>query len=72
MAKSVRDLPEDIQALIEVREWEMRTPHAMAVFKKAKVSKLPSIAIAGELAYEAEIPEQDELIKTIRQHYQGG
>ena len=58
--------------MIEVREWTMRTPHALEVLKKAKVSKLPSIVIGGKLAYEAEIPDQDELIETIRQRYQDG
>ncbi len=65
MAKSVRDLPEEIRALIEVREWDMHTAESRAHFKTAKVKKLPSIAIGGQLVFEALIPDQDELIERI-------
>ena len=67
MAKSVRDLPEEIHALIEVREWDMHTAESREQFKTAHVRKLPSIAIAGKLVYEALIPDQDELIEKIKQ-----
>ncbi len=68
MAKSVRDLPDEIHALIEVREWDMHTAESRERFKTAKVKKLPSIAIAGNLVYEALIPDQDELIEKIKNH----
>jgi len=67
MAKSVRDLPEDIHAMIEVREWDMHTADARKHFKTAKVRKLPSIAIEGKVVYESLIPDQDELIEKILQ-----
>ncbi len=72
MAKSVRDLPDDIHALIEVREWDMHTAESREYFKTAKVRKLPSIAIEGDLVYEALIPDQDELIEKIKQCYHVG
>lgn len=72
MAQSVRDLPDEIQSMVEIREWDMRNPKALDLFKKSKVKKLPSIAIAGELKYESMIPDQDELIETIRQCFKGG
>ncbi len=65
MAKSVRDLPEDILALIDLREWDMKTPQARAHFKMRGVRKLPSIAIEGKLVYESLIPDQNELIERI-------
>lgn len=72
MAKSVRDLPEEIHALIEVREWDMHTAESREHFKTANVRKLPSIAIGGKLIYEALIPDQDELIEKIKQSFRGG
>lgn len=65
MAKSVRDLPEEIHALIEVREWDMHSAESRAYFKTAQVRKLPSIAIGGRMAFEALIPDSEELIAEI-------
>jgi len=65
MAKSVRDLPEDIQALIDIREWDMKTPRARRHSKTTGVRKLPSIAIEGKLVYESLIPDQNELTQKI-------
>ena len=67
MAKSVRDLPEEIHAMIEVREWDMQTVETRKHFKTAKVRKLPSIAIEGKVVFESLIPDQDELIEKILQ-----
>jgi hypothetical protein len=65
MAKSVRDLPTDILALIDIREWDMKTPQTRAHFKMRGIRKLPSIAIGGKLVYESLIPDQNELIARI-------
>ena len=69
MAKSVRDLPEEIQALIEVRNWDMQSAEAREFCKTAGVRKLPSLAVDGNLVYESVIPDQDELIEQIRQSF---
>jgi hypothetical protein len=65
MVQAVRDLPQKIQAIIEVREWDMRTPDAVNVFKDNRIKKLPSIAIAGEPVFESLIPDQEELVAAI-------
>ena len=67
MAKSVRDLPEEIHALFDVREWNMQNAQARRHFKTANVRKLPSIVIEGKVVYESLIPDQDELIEKILQ-----
>ena len=67
MAKSVRDLPEEIQTMIEVRDWDMHSAEARAFFKTTGVRKLPSLAIDGNLVYESVIPDRDELIEQIKQ-----
>lgn len=50
----------------------MHTAESREHFKTANISKLPSIAIAGKLVYEARIPDQDELIEKIKQSISGG
>lgn len=66
MAQSVRSLPKEILAVIDVHEWDMRSAESRARFKHAKVKRLPSIAIGGQIVFEALIPERDELIAEIK------
>jgi hypothetical protein len=69
MAESVKVLPENIQEIIDVQEWDMRTREGVQRFKELKAKSLPSIALDGELIYESLIPMQEELIKEIlRRH----
>ena len=70
MAESVKVLPEEIQGIIEVHEWDMRTREGVQRFKELKAKSLPSVALDGELVYEALIPMQEELIAEIRLRYQ--
>ena len=70
MAESVKVLPEEIQSLIEVSEWDMRTREGVQRFRELKAKSLPSVALDGELVYEALIPMQEELIAEIRLRYQ--
>lgn len=69
MAESVRALPENIQEIIEVRQWDMRTLDGVQKFRELKAKSLPSIAMDGELVYEALIPMQEELIRDITIRY---
>jgi hypothetical protein len=70
MAESVKVLPEEIQGIIEVHEWDMRTREGVQRFKELKAKSLPSVALDGELVYEALIPMQEELISELRLRYQ--
>ncbi len=69
MAESVKVLPEDIKALIDVKEWDMRTREGVQRFKELKAKSLPSVALDEELVYESLIPMQEELIEEIRRRY---
>ena len=69
MAESVKDLPKDIQDIIDVREWDMRTREGVQRFRELKAKSLPSVALDEELMYEALIPMQEELIAEIRRRY---
>ncbi|MGD9373162.1 MAG: hypothetical protein PVF14_17180, partial [Desulfobacterales bacterium] len=62
-------LPEDIQEIIEVREWDMRTREGVQKFRELKAKSLPSVALDGELVYESLIPMQEELIGEISRRY---
>ncbi|MFO7685436.1 MAG: hypothetical protein R6V60_05045 [Desulfobacterales bacterium] len=70
MAESVKVLPEEIQQMIVVSEWDMRTREGVQRFRELKAKSLPSVALDGELVYEALIPMQEELIAEIRRRYQ--
>ena len=70
MAKSVKDLPDEIQKLLEIREWDMRTLEGNRRFLELRAKSLPSIALDGELMYESLIPGQEELIVEIRKRSQ--
>jgi hypothetical protein len=69
MAESVKVLPQDIQKIIEVHEWDMRTREGVQRFRELKAKSLPSVALDGDLVYESLIPMQEELIDEILRRY---
>jgi len=69
MAESVKVLPHDIQEIIEVHEWDMRTREGVQRFRELKAKSLPSVALDGDLVYESLIPMQEELIDEILRRY---
>jgi hypothetical protein len=69
MAESVKVLPQDIQEIIEVHEWDMRTREGVQRFRELKAKSLPSVALDGDLVYESLIPMQEELIDEISRRY---
>ncbi len=70
MAKAVKALPEDIQKIVDVYEWDMRTLEGIQRFRELKAKSLPSIALDGDLVYESLIPMQEELCGAILRRYQ--
>ena len=62
-------MPEEIQELIDIREWDMRTREGIRRFRELKARSLPSVALDGELVYEALIPMQEELCEEIRKRH---
>jgi hypothetical protein len=69
MAEAVKVLPEDIQEIIEVREWDMRTREGVNRFRELRAKSLPSVALDGDLVYEALIPPQEEMVAEIRRRW---
>jgi len=70
MAESVRVLPQNIQGMMDVREWDMRTREGIQRFRELRAKSLPSIALDNELVYEAIIPGQEDLSAEIRRRYE--
>ena len=69
MAESVKVLPDNIQEIIKVQEWDMRTREGVERFRELKAKSLPSVALDGALIYESLIPMQEELIDEILRRY---
>jgi uroporphyrinogen decarboxylase len=69
MAESVKVLPKEIQGIIEVHEWDMRTREGVERFRELKAKSLPSVALDGDLVYESIIPGQEELIEELQRRY---
>ena len=69
MAEAVKALPQEIQELMEVREWDMRTREGVNRFRELKAKSLPSIALDEQLVYESLIPGQEELAEEIRRRW---
>lgn len=69
MAESVKVLPDDIKAIIDVYEWDMRTREGVQRFRELKAKSLPSVALEGELVWESIIPMQEEIIAKVQDLY---
>ncbi len=70
MAESVKVLPEKVQKLMEVHEWDLRTLEGVERFREIQAKSLPSIAMEGSVVYASIIPGQEELAGEIQRHYQ--
>jgi len=55
---------------MEVHEWDMRTRPGIARFRELKARSLPTVALDGDLVYEAIIPGQEVLSEEIRRRYE--
>lgn len=56
--------------MMQVMEWDMRTLEGVRRFKELRARSLPSVALDGDLVYEAIIPGQEELSAEIRLRYE--
>lgn len=65
MAEAARSLPSEIQELIDLQEWDMRTREGIRRQRELGAKSLPSIALDGELVFESIIPGQEELTEAI-------
>jgi hypothetical protein len=69
MAEAVKVLPDDIQEMIDIHEWDMRTREGVNRLRELRAKSLPSVALDGDLVYEALIPPQEEMIEEIKRRW---
>lgn len=65
MMESIAALPPEIQALIDYREWSIKTPSGVARFTALKGKVLPTICVEGDLVFQSIIPQYEELIDAL-------
>ncbi|MGB5983661.1 MAG: hypothetical protein WBG37_00035 [Desulfobacterales bacterium] len=67
MMESIAALPEDVQGMIDYREWSIKTPQGVGKFTELKGKVLPTICVAGDLVFQSQIPQYEELIDALAQ-----
>jgi hypothetical protein len=62
MMESIAALPDQVQTMINYREWSIKTKEGIGKFTELKGKVLPTICIEGDLVFESLIPQYEELI----------
>ena len=62
MMESIAALPDEVQQMIDYREWSIKTKEGVGKFTELKGKVLPSSCIEGDLVFESIIPQYEELI----------
>ena len=65
MMESLAALPDDVQNMIEYKEWSIKSKDGLAKFSELKGKVLPSITIEGDLVFQSIIPLYEELIAEL-------
>ena len=65
MMESLAALPDDVQDMIECREWSIKTKEGLAKFTQFKGKVLPTICIEGDLVFQSIIPQYEELMAEL-------
>jgi len=65
MMESIAAMPEDIQAMIEYKEWSIKNKAGIGKFLELNGRVLPTITIEGDLVFESIIPQYEELIDEL-------
>lgn len=67
MMESIAALPDEVQAMIEYKEWSIKTKEGIGKFTELKGKVLPTICIEKDLVFESLIPQYEELIDEMIQ-----
>lgn len=62
MMESIAALPQDVQDMIEYREWSIKNKDGIGKFLELQGKVLPTICIEKDLVFESIIPQYEELI----------
>ena len=67
MMESIAALPDEVQEMIEYKEFSVKTQKGIGKFMELKGKVLPSICIEGDLVFESIIPQYEELIDAMEE-----
>jgi len=67
MMESIAALPDEVQEMIDYREWSIKTKEGVGKFTVLGGKVLPTICIEGDLVFESLIPQYEELIDEMIQ-----
>jgi len=62
MMEAIAALPEDVQQMIDYKEWSIKTKAGIGKFTELKGKVLPTICIERDLVFPSRIPQYEELI----------
>ncbi len=62
MMESIAALPDDVQDMIEYKEWSIKNKDGIGKFMELGVKVLPSICIEKDIVFPSIIPQYEELI----------
>lgn len=65
MMESIAAMPQDVQDMIEYREWSIKNKSGLEKFLELNGRVLPTICIEGDLVFESIIPQYEELIDEL-------
>lgn len=65
MMESIAALPENVQQIIEYREWSIKTKEGIDMFTRLKGKVLPTICIEEDPVFQSMIPQYEELIDAL-------
>ena len=65
MMESIAAMPEDVQAMIEYKEWSIKNKAGIGKFLELGGRVLPTICIERDLVFESIIPQYEELIDEL-------
>lgn len=56
----------DLAAHVSTERWDLKTTEGLERINKLGISLFPTIALDGIIAFQGLIPDQDELLKSMR------
>jgi hypothetical protein len=65
MMESIAALPDDVQQIIQYREWSIKTKEGIDMFTRLKGKVLPTICIEEDPVFQSIIPQYEELIDAL-------
>jgi hypothetical protein len=65
MVEAVETLPADVQGLLEVHEWSIRTPQGRNARAAFHAQTIPTMCVNGQKCFENHVPDIDELFTAL-------